>query len=300
MPRAKSTKPRPEPPHAALFDTYSMVFRAFYALPPLSTSKGEPTSALYGFCSLVIRVLREERPQCLSFALDAPARTFRAERYTQYKAGRPSTPSALARQLERLPDLLAAFEVPAFCVPGFEADDVLATLSTRLEAEGRRALVVSGDRDLLQLVSPLTSVLFIGRRAQAPLLFDERKTEEHFGVPPRRLPTYAALVGDNSDNLPGVPGVGARTAAKLTAEHGSIAALFAALERVEPPKLRAALAEHAEQTRLNEELATLHRDVPLADGPLVSPLTTTARARLERLFEELEFKSLAARLQAFG
>jgi DNA polymerase-1 len=297
MPRAKPPSPRLEPPDAVLFDTYSMLFRAFHALPPLTTTAGEPTSGLYGFCSLVLRVLREERPRCLSFALDAPARTFRAERYAGYKASRPRTPSALARQLARLPELLAAFEVPAFCAPGFEADDVLATLCTRLEAEGRRALVVSGDRDLLQLVSPTTSVLFIGRRAQAPVLFDERALEAQFGIAPSKLPAYAALVGDNSDNLPGVPGVGARTATKLIQEHGSIGALLTALDRV-PEKLRETLERHAEQTRLNEELATLRRDVPLPEGPLASPLAAPARERLAALFAELEFKSLVTRLAA--
>jgi DNA polymerase-1 len=291
---------RPGAPDVVLFDTYSMLFRAFHALPPLSTAKGEPTSALYGFCSLFLRVMREQRPRCLSFALDAPARTFRAERFPSYKALRPSTPSALARQLERLPELLGAFEAPLFRAPGFEADDVLATLCQRLEGEARPLLVVSGDRDLLQLVSPLTRVLFIGRRAQAPVLFDEHALVEEFGLPASRLPPYTALLGDIADNLPGVPGIGARTAKKLVAEHGSVGALLAHLERVTPPKVREALASHAAQARLNEELATLRRDVALADGPLASPFTASARARLERLFEELEFKSLIPRLQALA
>jgi DNA polymerase-1 len=300
MPRPKTRSARPEPPDAALFDTYSLVFRAFHALPPLTTSQGEPTAALYGFCSVVLKVLREERPRCLSFALDAPARTFRTERYSSYKAGRPSTPSALAHQLDRLPDLLAAFEVPVFCAPGFEADDVLATSCRKLENAGRRALVVSGDRDLLQVVGPATNVLFVGRRAQAPVLFDERAVEERFGVAPSKLPSYAALVGDASDNLPGVPGVGERTAAKLVREHGSVGALLANLERLEPAKLRETLERHAERARLNEELATLRRDVPLPEGPVASPLTASARARLEQLFAALEFKSLVTRLQALA
>jgi DNA polymerase-1 len=300
MPRAKMPTRRSEPPDAALFDTYSLLFRAFHALPPLTTKAGEPTSALYGFCSVVIRVLREERPARLAFALDAKTRTFRAERYASYKAGRPSTPSALSRQIERLPELLGAFEVPLFCVPGFEADDVLATLCHRLELEAQRSLVVSGDRDLLQLVGPRTNVLFVGARQQAPVLFDEPAIEERFALPASKLPSYAALVGDSSDNLPGVPGIGARTAAKLVAEHGSVPGLLANLERIVPLKLREALGQHREQALLNEELATLRRDVPLAVGPLAAPLTPSARTRLERLFAELEFKSLIARLDALA
>ena len=297
MPRAKTPTPRPDPPDAAFFDTYSLLFRAFHALPPLTTRAGEPTSALYGLCSVIIRVLREERPARLAFALDAKTRTFRAERYPSYKAGRPRTPSALSQQIERLPELLGAFEAPLFCVPGFEADDVLATLCHRLELDARRSLVVSGDRDLLQLVGPRTNVLFVGARQQAPVCFDERAIEARFELPASKLPSYVALVGDSSDNLPGVPGIGARTAAKLVGEHGSVAGLLANLDRLSP-KLREALEQHREQVLLNEELATLRRDVPLTDGPLAAPFTPSARTRLAGLFGELEFKSLITRLDA--
>src|SRR5262245_26263072 len=149
-----------------LFDTYSLLFRAFHALPSMCTSRGFPTSALYGFCSVVIKVLREQKPRALSFAVDAPVRTFRKERYAEYKTGRQKAPSELVLQLDRLDELFEAFGVPAFCTPGFEADDVLATLARRLAAEGTSSLVVSGDRDLLQLVDERTRVLFMGRRGK--------------------------------------------------------------------------------------------------------------------------------------
>ncbi len=298
MPRKVNATPRAPAADAVFFDTYSMLFRAFHALPPLSTSRGEPTSGLYGLCSLFLRIMREYRPRAFAFALDAPARTFRTERDATYKAGRPRTPTPLSEQIARLPALLAAFEAPCFCAPGFEADDVLATLAERLAGGGQRALVVSGDRDLFQLVGPATAVLFIGARGQAPVLFDEAAVERRLEVRPTELPAFAALVGEAADNLPGVPGIGERTAAKLVREHGSVRALVAALERVTPPKVREALAAHAERALLNEELATLRRDVPLGDGPLAAPLTQAARARLTRLFEELEFKSLIPRLDA--
>jgi DNA polymerase I len=300
MARATTSKRRTEPADVVLFDTYSMLFRAFHALPLLTTTQGLPTSALYGFCSLFLRVMREERPASICFALDAPTRTFRAARDPTYKAGRQRTPTPLAEQLERFPELLAAFEAPLFAVPGFEADDVLATLASKFESAGQRALVVSGDRDLLQLVRPTTSVYFIGGRAQAPVRFDEQAVEARFGLPPAKLPAFAALVGDTSDNLPGVPGIGERTAAKLVREHGSIAALVANAGRVTPPKLRETLEKHADRALLNEELATLRRDVPLGDGPFAAPLTTSARIRLRRAFDELEFKSLIPRLDALA
>jgi DNA polymerase-1 len=300
MPRQLNAKSPAPAPDAVFFDTYSMLFRAFHALPPLSTSQGEPTSGLYGFCSLFLRVMREYRPRAFAFALDAPARTFRAERDAGYKAGRPRTPAPLSQQIARLPALLAAFEAPRFCAPGFEADDVLATLVERVAGAGRRALVVSGDRDHLQLVGPGTDVLFIGARGQTPELFDEAAVLRRFELRPAELPAFAALVGEAADNLPGVPGIGQKTAARLVREHGSVRALVAELDRVTPPKLREALAAHAERALLNEELATLRRDVALEDGPLAAPLTAAARVRLTRLFEELEFKSLVPRLAALA
>jgi DNA polymerase-1 len=296
--RAAQVSAGSAPHDAALFDTFSLVFRAYHALPPLSNARGEPTSALYGFCGLVLKVLREQRPRRLSFAVDAPARTFRAERYPAYKAGRPSTPSDLSRQLARLPELLEAFGAPVFGAPGFEADDVLATLAERMSAEQERALLVSGDRDLFQLVRATTQVLFVGRRGEPPVLIDENAIAVRYGLLPSELPSYMALVGDGSDNLIGVPGIGPRTATKLIRAHGSVSGLLDALESLSPPKLRETLVEHAERARLNEELARLRTDVPLGNGPWSAPLTEESREKLRRLFAELEFKSLLPRLEA--
>jgi DNA polymerase-1 len=279
-----------------LVDTYSVVFRAFHALPRLSTSTGIPSSALYGFSSLLLKVLRERRPSGLAFAVDAPRRTFRAERYPDYKAGRPSTPSELGEQLRRLPRLLEAFEVPIFCVPSFEADDVLATLARRIGTEGRDVLVVSGDRDLLQTIGERTRVLFLGRRGQDAELYDAARVLERFGVPPERLPAFVALVGDPSDNLQGVAGIGQRTAAKLVNEFGTMATLIASVERVTPARLRDGIRDAAERLVLNEDLARLRDDVPLEGTSLSGPFTRSAVVRLRTAFEELEYKSLLARL----
>jgi DNA polymerase-1 len=279
-----------------LFDTYSVVFRAFHALPRLSTSTGIPSSALYGFSSLVLKVLREQRPTELCFALDAPARTFRAERYPEYKAGRPRTPSALSQELARLPGLLEAFEVPVFCVPGFEADDVLATVARRAAEAGRHVLIVSGDRDLLQTTGERRRVLFLGRRGLEAELYDATRVEARFGLPPERLPAYVALVGDPSDHLIGVAGVGPRTAAELVRRFGSMSELLAHLDQVSPAKLRDSLHQAAERVLMNEALARLRDDVPLDATAFSAPLTESARARLKAAFEALEYKSLIVRL----
>ncbi|HEX6767351.1 MAG TPA: 5'-3' exonuclease H3TH domain-containing protein [Polyangiaceae bacterium] len=283
-----------------LFDTFSLLFRAFHALPSMCTTRGFPTSALYGFCSVVIKVLREQKPRGLSFAVDAPVRTFRAQRYAEYKAGRQKAPSELVLQLDRLDELLEAFGAPAFCVPGFEADDVLATLVRRLRAEGSSSLVVSGDRDLLQLVDETTRVLFMGRRGKDAVVYDEKAVEGRFGVAPAKLPTFVALVGDASDNLQGVPGIGPKTAAELVVEFGSVATLLEKLDSVRSEKLRESLRNARERLIMNEDLARLRDDVSLDDGPLALPVTSEALARLRALFEELEFKSLILRLEGLS
>lgn len=298
MPRASAARSKAPPWDAALLDTYSLFFRAFHALPRMNTSRGEPTSALYGFSALVLKILREQRPKTLSFALDAPARTFRAEKYPEYKAGRPKLPSDLGVQLARLPELIAAFGVPSLCAPGFEADDVLATVALRLNAAGGRVLIVSGDRDLLKLASDSVNVLFVGARGKDATLFDGAAVTARFGVPPDKLATWFALVGDNSDHLVGVPGIGPTTATKLVLEHGNVATLLERLDAVTPERTREAIAGAAERLRMNEELATLRLDVPLAEETLVAPMTAACYAKLAELFASLEFKSLLPRVEA--
>jgi DNA polymerase-1 len=281
---------------ALLVDTYSLFFRAHHALPAMNTASGRPTSALYGFCTALIKELRERRPSALAFAVDAPALTFRHEAYAGYKAQRERAPDPLRQQFAPLRELLAAFAVPIFEVPGFEADDVLATLASELRAASLPALVLSGDRDLLQLAYGSVRVLYLGARGQPGRVYDEAAVVGRFSVPPQQLPVWAALVGDTSDNLPGTPGVGARTAARWVQEYGSIPGLLDQLQQLEPARLRPVIAAHAEQLLQNERLATLRIDVPLGPAPHVSPLAPSAIENLRLLFRELEFKSLEARL----
>src|SRR5687768_14219154 len=178
-----------------LVDTFSAFFRAHYALPAMTTRAGEPTSALYGFSVLVLKLLREHPGAALAFAVDKPGPTFRQTAYRDYKSNRTATPTPLAEQLRRLPRLLEAFGVPVFGAPGFEADDVLATLAEGARSgAGSPALVVSGDRDLLQLARGTVRVHFIGRRGMAAVTYDETLVEKRFGIPSNRLPSYVALV----------------------------------------------------------------------------------------------------------
>jgi DNA polymerase I len=289
----------PERAPALLLDTYSLFFRAFHALPPMNTRAGEPTSALYGFSSLLLKLLREQPGAALAFALDAPQATFRHESFDAYKAGRPATPSALSAQFDRLQQLLAALAVPAFRCPGFEADDVLATLAKRARASGASALVVSGDRDLLQLARDSVRVYFVGRRSKDAVIYDEAAVVARFGVMPECLPAYASLLGDPSDNLPGVPGIGAVSAQKLLVGKRTCQELFADLESVKSARLREVLLEHRAQILNTEALARLRDDAPIAEHEIgwsvPSPASFDA---LGELFEQLEFKSLLSRLAA--
>jgi DNA polymerase-1 len=283
-------------PRALLIDTNSLFFRAFHGLPPMNTSRGVPTSAVYGFSTLVLKLLREEQPDGIAFARDAPTATFRHLEYADYKAQREPIPSPLAAQFIWLDRLLAALGVPTFAVPGFEADDVLATLARELRENGTTVRVVTGDRDLFQTTAEGVDVLFVGRRQQKPIIYDLAAVQARFGVRPERLPAWMALVGDTSDNLIGVPGVGPGTAKKLLAKYHDIADLLQHLDEITPESLRTAIREARERIEQNERLARLDAAVPLPPGARVALPSAAAIERVRELFVELEFKSLLGRL----
>jgi DNA polymerase-1 len=284
---------------ALLLDTYSLFYRAFHALPPMTTRAGQPTGAVYGLSVLLLKLLREHAPCTVAFALDAPQQTFRHLAHDGYKAGRQPAPSELSAQFPWLDALLAALGFPAFRAPGFEADDVLATLTRQLRETGEEVLVVSGDRDLLQLARPGVDILFVGARGKPPRRYDAAAVRERFGIPPERLPAYVALVGDSSDNIPKVKGIGEVAAQRLIAAHADIASLLADLA-TQPPRLQQLLREHDAQLRASETLARLRDDVELGDGPRSAPLDAPGLARTRALFERLEFQSLLPRLDKLG
>jgi len=283
-----------------LLDAFSLLYRAFFALPPLSTKAGEPTSGLYGLSLLLLKLLREQRPKGAAFALDLPRPTFRHERWEGYKASRQRPPSALNQQVGRLRELISAFHFPAIASPGFEGDDVLATLARELAAEGEAPMVVSGDRDSLQLAGGGVRVLYVGRGVKEKC-YDAGAVEERFGVPPEKLPDYVALVGDPSDDLPGVPGIGLKTAARLVMSMGGVEGILEKVEEIRPVRARDAIAAEGERLRLWRDLARLRDDAPLPDGPHWGPLTGEGREATRAFFESLEFVSLAQRVDdAFG
>jgi DNA polymerase-1 len=288
------------PPPAApvlLFDVFSLLYRAFFALPAMSTAAGEPTSALYGFATLILKMLREERPRGAAFALDRPGESLRRKAFAGYKASRPPAPTPLGRQVSRVGALLDAFAFPAFAAVGYEADDVLATLASELRAEGEAPLVVTGDLDLLQCAIGKARVHVVGRGTDGRT-YDEAAVWGRFGVAPAELPEWKALAGDVTDEIPGVPGVGAKTASALVRRFGSVAGLLARIEEIEPASLRRTIAGLASDLPLWRDLVQLEAAVPLAPGPRWAPFTAAAGRQTRALFTALEFHSLIRRLDA--
>jgi DNA polymerase-1 len=282
-----------------LLDVHSLVHRAHHALPPMNTTRGEPTAGLYGLASLLCKLLRERRPEGIGLAFDAGARRRRAIE-PGYKASRKPLAPELAGQLTRARELAGAIGAPVLRVEGEEADDVLATVAHELARAERDALVVSGDRDLLQVIGPRVRVLFVGRRGGPHVEYDQQAVETKYGVAPAAMPSLRAFLGDPSDDLPGVAGIGPRIAARWVSACGDIAGVLAAVDGLTPAHLRPVVQAHADQLRRVEALGRLDVDLPLGDGPRHAIWDGAAAAGLRGWFEALEFRSLIARLDALA
>jgi len=285
-------------PRLLLLDGHSLAYRAFFALPAenFATTTGQPTNAVYGFTSMLINVLRDEQPTHVAVAFDRGEPTFRHEQYVEYKATRKETPADFRSQLSLIFEVLDVLGIQRLSVPGYEADDLIATLAT--EAEGDMdVLIVTGDRDVLQLVSDHVTVLYTMRGISEMARFTPAAVEAKYGLTPGQYPDFAALRGDPSDNLPGIPGVGEKTATKWIAEYGSLAAL---VDRVDEVKGRAgdALREHLAGVLRNSELTRLVRDVPLEVGPTDLRPVPWQREQIHQLFDTLQFRVLRDRLYA--
>jgi DNA polymerase-1 len=277
-------------------DGNSLTYRAFFALPTdMATASGQVTNAVFGFTSMLINVLKDHTPDGVLVAFDRPEPTFRHEAEPLYKAQRDAAPDILRQQMGLVREVLDAVGITTIDLPGWEADDLIATVTDRLVEAGNEVIIVTGDRDSYQLVSdPAVKVLYNKRGVSDYALYDEAGIEERTGVPPALYPQYAALRGDNSDNLPGVPGVGEKTAAKLITTYGGLDGIFAHVDE-QTPKLRSNLAEHEERARKNLELMLLRHDAPIEFD--VEALAVTPKAEdVKRLFDFLEFRTLAGRL----
>ena len=284
-----------------VLDGNSLAYRAFFAVPDtMATSSGQVTNAVYGFANMLVSLLKDHRPAGLAVAFDRPEPTFRHLAEPTYKAQRESAPDILRQQMGIVRELLVAAGVPVLEVAGFEADDVIATMADRAVDEGWDVVVVTGDRDSFQLVrDPHVRVLYNKRGVSDVEMYDEAGILGRTGVTARQYPMYAAMRGDPSDNLPGVPGVGEKTAAKLIAQYGDLDGIYAHLDEL-TPKLRESLAANEERARKNVDLMTLRHDAPIEIDPDDLHLTPNG-VELRRFCEFLEFKNLFQRfVSAFG
>jgi DNA polymerase-1 len=280
-----------------LLDGHSLAYRAFFALPVenFSTTTGQPTNAVYGFTSMLINVLRDEAPTHAAVAFDRAAPTFRHETYAQYKATRSETPADFRGQVSLIEEVLAALAIPVVGADGYEADDLIATLATEGEAADMDVLVVTGDRDALQLVTGRVTVLMTRRGISDMTRFTPPVVEEKYGLTPAQYPDFAALRGDPSDNLPSVPGIGEKTATRLIQQFGSLAALVDRVDEV-GGKVGENLRAHVAEVVRNRALTELVRDVPLPVHAADLALASWDRDAVHRLFDTLQFRVLRERL----
>ena len=282
-----------------LLDGHSLAYRAFFALPVenFSTTTGQPTNAVYGFTAMLINVLRDEKPDHIAVAFDRSEPTFRHEQYVEYKANRRETPADFAGQLSLIYEVLGALGIPQLSAAGYEADDVIATLATQAAANGMNVLIVTGDRDTLQLVNDSVTVLMTRRGISDMTRFTPAAVIEKYGLTPAQYPDFAALRGDPSDNLPGIPGVGEKTAAKWITEFGSLDALVDRVGEVKG-KVGDSLREHLGSVLRNRQLTELDRTVPLPVGPHDLVPEPWDREQIHQLFDTLQFRVLRDRLYA--
>lgn len=288
---------RKEKPLALLFDGNALVHRAFHALPPLTVSKtGEIVNAVYGFASTLLKVIAEFKPTYWAIAFDRPAPTFRHEKFEDYKAQRPATPEELKNQIKRAHQLVEAFHIPVFEIDGFEADDVLGTLSKQASEQGIETIIVSGDNDMLQLVVPGVRMLAPRRNFGDTILYDEEAVNQKYGIRPSQITDLKALTGDPSDNIPGIPGIGEKTAVKLLQQFGSLEGIYAHIEGIAPNRLQTTLSEHESQALQSKELVTVSQDVPVKLDLQACQMRTYSRNEVVEFFRELEFVNLIPRL----
>ncbi len=276
-----------------IVDAYNYLYRAFFALPPLTTRMGQPTGAIHGLCSMLLKIEREHSPSHLVAVFDSPGATFRDAIYPAYKSNRPPMPPELAAQIDLVPKVIGAFGISSLRVPGVEADDLIATLTRKASATDLQVVICSSDKDLMQLIGPGISML----DAMKNRLVGPSGVQEKWGVPPERVGDLLALVGDAVDNVPGVPGIGPKTAAALIAEFGSLDGLLARVSEVKG-KRGEALREHIEQVKMARALVALKEDVDLGRDLASLQRRPPDRGALEQLFTEMEFHRMMGQVDA--
>ncbi|MEL0249325.1 MAG: 5'-3' exonuclease H3TH domain-containing protein, partial [Actinomycetota bacterium] len=288
-----------DPGRLLVLDGHSLAYRAFYALPVenFSTSTGQPTNAVYGFTSMLVNLLRDEEPSHVAVAFDVSRRSFRTEKFPDYKATRSASPDGFKGQVELIKEVVRAFGVNALELEGFEADDIIATLATQATTRGFTVGIVSGDRDTFQLVDERTTVLYPRKGVSDLARMTPEAIVEKYGLNPGQYADFAALRGDPSDNLPGIPGVGEKTAVTWLNAYSDLAGLIDHVDEV-GGKVGDALREAVPQVLVNRELTELVRDVPVAVDLDTLQWREWSRTSVSELFDSLQFAALRSRVES--
>ncbi|MGH9856341.1 MAG: 5'-3' exonuclease H3TH domain-containing protein, partial [Acidobacteriota bacterium] len=282
----------------ALIDAHAPIHRAYHALPPMSTGSGRPTNAIYGFTTMLLKMFSTLKPTHVVAAFDVKGPTFRHQEFSGYKAHRAKAPDDLTEQFDGVRRVLVAFGIPCLDKQGYEADDIIGTLVEMLDHNVKK-IIVTGDMDTLQLIDDHTSVFTLKRGVSDTILYDEQIVKEKYGFGPEHITDYKGLRGDPSDNIPGVKGVGDKTAKDLVATYGSIEGIYQHLGEM-PSRVQTRLQGKEKEALFSRKLATIHRDVPIDFSLEEAVLTGYDEAQVRSLFEELEFRSLLNRLPQGG
>jgi DNA polymerase-1 len=278
-----------------IIDGHSYFYRAFHAIRNLSNSKGFPTNAIFGFTNMLFKLIREKKPEALAVVMDSPVPTERHKLYDQYKAQRPETPSDLIAQIPHMKNIIKAFNIPAFEMPGFEADDIICSLAKKAAAEGVNVYILTGDKDMTQIVGGNIRIY----DPMKEVLIEEKDVLERYGVPPERMSELMALMGDASDNIPGVKGIGEKTAKDLLA-NTSLDELIAHPEKIKNERLRKMVSESLDNIRLSRTLATIDADLPVEVNIKDLKAMEPDWSALLEIFSEFELTSMIKMIPAKG
>jgi DNA polymerase-1 len=275
-------------------DAMALAYKGYFAFitRPLRTSKGEPTSAVYGFLSQLLRVLEEQKPDYIAIATDSKEKTFRHEKYPAYKSSRQVMPDDMIPQLQRINQIIEILKIPLYVVPGFEADDIIGTALTQAEKLDFNGFAVTPDKDYFQLITEKIKIIRPGKSTDEAIVYDEKRFKDEFGFEPKFMVDYLALIGDSSDDIPGVKGIGEKSAIPLIQRFGTIENIYANLDKIEKKAVQKKLEENRENAFLSKELATIHKDVPIKIDFESTVFELPNLEHLKEIFLELEFKTL--------
>ncbi len=281
-----------------IIDAMALAYKAYFAFinRPLSTKKGEQTSAVYGFVSQILKVLEEHKPDYIAVAFDSKEKTFRHERYEAYKSSREEMPEDMVPQLERIKQIITALRMPIYILPGYEADDIIGTALKKAENLNLNSLAITPDKDYFQLITDKTKIVRPGKSTDEVIIYDKKKVIDELGFEPKYMVDYLALIGDSSDDIPGVPGIGPKTAIPLIQKFGTIESIYENIDKIEKESIRKKLLENKDKAFLSKELATIYTEVPLNFNFDEAKFEKPDFEKLKEIFLELEFKSLYSKL----